>query len=82
MGVWDIVSGKTAKPSHTGTSQNTWMQFALRAKSILLLNIDKVLIPLISSASDATTAGNRLEEKFNRKTTTTLHSLMQNILTL
>ena len=82
MGVWDIVSGKTAKPADSGSSQTTWMQSSQRAKGFLLLNVDKALMPLISSATDAATAWKRLEEKFDRKTTTTLHSLLKNILTL
>ena len=82
MGVWDIVSGKTTKPADPGTSQTTWMRSSQRAKGFLLLNVDKGLMPLISSAPDATIAWNRLEEKFDRRTTTTLHSLMKTILTL
>ena len=82
MRVWDIVCGKTKKPTDPGSSQTTWMQSSQRAKGFLLLNVDKGSMPLISSATDATTAWNRLEDKFDRKTTTTLHSLMKTILTL
>jgi len=82
MGVWDIVSGKTTKPADLGTSPITWMRSSQRAKGFLLLNGDKGLMPLISSAPDATIAWNRLEEKFDRRTTTTLRSLMNTILTL
>ena len=58
------------------------MQSSQRAKGFLLLNVNKGLMPLISSGTDATTAWNQLEEKFDRKTMTTLHSLMRTILTL
>ena len=81
MGVWDVVNGKTTKPAGLST-QTKWMQSSQRAKGFLLLNVDKGLMPLVSSAADATTAWKRLEEKFDRKTTTTLHSLMKTILTL
>lgn len=81
MGVWDVVNGKTTKPADLST-QTKWMQSSQRAKGFLLLNVDKGLMPLVSSAADATTAWKRLEEKFDRKTTTTLHSLMKTILTL
>jgi len=83
MGVWDVVTGKTAKPDSTETtSEASWIRLSQRAKGFLLLNIDRGLMPLISTAQDAPTAWAKLEEKFDRKTPTSLHTLLKTIVTL
>jgi len=83
MGVWDVVTGKTPKPDATdATAEAAWIRLSQPAKGFILLNIDRGLMPLISTASDAPTAWAKLEEKFDRKTTTSLHSLLKTIVTL
>jgi len=83
MGVWEVVTGKTPKPDGTDTTKEaSWVRLSQRAKGFILLNIDRGLMPLISSAQDAPTAWAKLEERFDRKTPTSLHSLLKTIVTL
>jgi len=83
MGVWDVVTGKTPKPDGTDTiAEASWVHLSQRAKGFILLNIDRGLMPLISAAPDAQTAWAKLEEKFDRKTPTSLHALLKTIVTL
>ena len=83
MGVWDVVIGKTTKPDGTdATTQASWVRLSQRAKGFILLNIDRGLMPLISTAPDAPAAWAKLEEKFDRKTRTSLHTLLKKIVTL
>ena len=83
IGVWNVVTGKTLKPDGSDTTVETsWVRLSQRAKGFILLDIDCGLIPLISIASDAPTARAKLEEKFDRKTPTSLHSRLKTIVTL
>ena len=83
MGVWDVVTGKSPKPDGTDTAKPaSWVHLSQRAKGFILLNIDRGLMPLISSTQDAPTAWAKLEEKFDQKTPTSLHSLLKTIVTL
>lgn len=50
--------------------------------SILLLNIDESLTPLIALAENANQSWTILEDKFDRKTVTNLHSLLKSIFNL
>ena len=83
MGVWDVVTGKTAKPDDTdATAEASWVRLSQRAKGFILLNIDRGLMPLISTAPDAPAAWAKLEENFDRKTPTSLQTLLKTIVTL
>ena len=83
MGVWDVVTGKTPKPDGTDTiAEASWVRLSQHAKGFILLNIDRGLMPLISAALDAPTAGAKLEEIFDRKTPTSLHMLLKTSVTL
>jgi len=83
MGVWDVVTGKTEKPDGTyATTEASWVRLSQHAKGFILLNIDRGLMPLISTAPDAPAAWAKLEEKFDRKTPTSLHTLLKTIVTL
>jgi len=83
MRVWDVVTGKTSKPDGTdATNEASWVRLSQRIKGFILLNIDRGLMPLISTASNAPTAWAKLEEKFDRKTPTSLHCLLKTIVIL
>ena len=83
MGVWDVVTGKTPKPDSTdATAGASWVRLSQRAKGFILLNIAHYLMPLISTAPDAPSAWAKLVEKFDRRTLTSLHSLLKSIITL
>jgi len=83
MGVWDLVIGKSPKPKASDTTaEASWVRLSHCAKDFILVNIDGGLMPLVSTTSDAPTAWAKLEEKFNRKTPTSRHSLLKTILTL
>ena len=83
MAVWDVVTGKTPKPDGTDTTaEASWVRLSQRAKGFILLNIDRGLMPLISSTSDAPTAWAKLKGKFDRKTPTSLNSLLKTMVTL
>ena len=73
MGVWDVITGKTAKLDGTdATAEASWVRLSQYAKGFILLNIDRGLMPLISTAPDAPAAWAKLEEKFDWKTPTSL----------
>jgi len=83
IGLWDVVTGKTPKPDSTdATAGASWVYLSQRAKGFILFNIDRGLMPLISTAPDAPSAWAKLEKKFDRKTPTSLHSLLKCIITL
>ena len=83
MGVWEVVTGKSPKPDGTDTTKEaSWVRLSQRAKGFILLNIDRGLMRLISSTQDAPTAWAKLEERFDWKTPTSLHSLLKTIVTL
>ena len=83
MDVWEIVNGETRKPAlEKATDRAKWMRKAVRAQAFLLSNIDESLTPLIALAEDAHQSWTILEDKFDRKTVTNLHSLLKSIFNL
>ena len=83
MDVWEIVNGETRKPAaEKAADRAKWTRKAVRAQAFLLSNIDESLTPLIALAEDAHQAWTILEDKFDRKTVTNLHSLLKSIFNL
>jgi hypothetical protein len=85
MGMWDVVSGKKTKPAAnngeaSAMTAEDWTHLSQRAKGFLLLSVDRGLTPLMSSAQDALSVCTKYEEKFDRKTASSLHSLLKPIL--
>src|SRR5208282_4793605 len=90
MGVADIIFGdipRPAKASSSGIDRTTvndlptWELASHRTKGFIIVNIDSSLLPLIAQCPDAPSAWKALEERFDRKTTASMHLLVKSVLT-